>query len=689
MRKTITLLFFFLLSLTASVAQLNTERILAIGRNAMYFEDYVLSIQYFNQVIKIKPYLSDPYVFRAIAKTQLGDYVSAEQDCTKALEINPFLPGAYYTRGFIKRKLEKYEEAERDLSSALEFAPENTFYLMNRADVRERLERYDDALADIDFLLSKEPRSANFHFEKGRISMSKKDTLVALNCFSEVVKIEPYNPAGWSALSFVNMQMKDDKAALTNITRAIDEGSKWAGDYINRGILYYKKLNYRGALSDYDRAVELDAKNPQCYYNRALLRNELGDYNNALADFNRVIALDGGQPETYYQRGMVNLKLKNWHDATTDFEKVIEKYPYFLPAYYVSAQAQQAMGNTKSAFALRQKAYDLEQNKDAVQKEKTKINTDVQVAKSQSGTKSYKDEFSNRAAQNLAENSNTKYDSEMRGSVQNNYTKVINEPNFVLTYYAKTEQIRRTNLYYPQVEAYNNAKVLATSLKITNQEVPLTESLINLHFMELNRLSLTLQQEGENADLYFARAMEFAMVQDFNSAIEDLNMAISLRPNFMLAIFCRANVRYKLLEYIGNTQDVSMLQDNTTQTATLPRHKQLFADTKKPSISMEQRFKMEFELIMNDYNKVMHLAPDFSYAWYNKANILVAQKDFRTAIEHFRTAIEIDPEFAEAHYNCGLTMVYVDDVENGVAYLSKAGELGLYKAYNLITRFSE
>ena len=36
-------------------AQINTDRVLAIGRNALYFEDYVLSIQYFNNVISVKP----------------------------------------------------------------------------------------------------------------------------------------------------------------------------------------------------------------------------------------------------------------------------------------------------------------------------------------------------------------------------------------------------------------------------------------------------------------------------------------------------------------------------------------------------------------------------------------------------------------------------------------------------------
>ena len=54
--------------------QINTDHVLNIGRNALYFEDYILSIQYFNQVIKIKPYLAEPYLYRAIAKRSLDDY---------------------------------------------------------------------------------------------------------------------------------------------------------------------------------------------------------------------------------------------------------------------------------------------------------------------------------------------------------------------------------------------------------------------------------------------------------------------------------------------------------------------------------------------------------------------------------------------------------------------------------------
>ena len=105
-------------------AQFNTDRITAIGRNALYFEDYVLSIQYFNQVIHLKPYLSEPYFYRAIAKIQLEDYQGALRDCNAALERNPFSPGCYYARGYIYRQLNQLEQAEADYTEALRFSPE-------------------------------------------------------------------------------------------------------------------------------------------------------------------------------------------------------------------------------------------------------------------------------------------------------------------------------------------------------------------------------------------------------------------------------------------------------------------------------------------------------------------------------------------------------------------------------------
>ena len=95
----------------------------------------------------------------------------------------------------------------------------------------------------------------------------------------------------------------------------------------------------------------------------------------------------------------------------------------------------------------------------------------------------------------------------------------------------------------------------------------------------------------------------------------------------------------------------------------------------------------DFELMMRDYDYVIQHVPDFSFAYYNKANMLCIQQDFKAAIAYYTQAIAVDSDFAEAYFNRGLTYIYINETEKGLADLSKAGELGIYQAYNLISRF--
>ncbi len=650
-------------------AQLNTERITAIGRNALYFEDYVLSIQYFNQVIRLKPWLAEPYLYRAIAKIQLGDYKGAEDDCNKAIENNPFLPGAYYARGYVYGVTGEFRKAEADFSEALVYAPENKTYLLLRADARAKNKEYDAALSDIDYLLKRDLDSPSLLFEKGTICLEKNDTLGAMASFTDAIKGDSQNSANWSARGVVNMMMGNDEDALYDLSQAIGLGSRWSGDFVNRGILYYRQHNYRDALADYDKAIEYDPASVQCYYNRGVLRAELGDLNRALDDLNRALELDSSETEIYYQRGIVNLHLKQWESAIGDFERLLDRYPYFLPAYYLAAQAGNALGNTKMAYRYQKKAYDLEQQKDEIQRAQASPDMDVKQAENQP-QRNRKKEFSQIAAQNMSgeqEEERQPYQNESRGSVQKRYANAINEPNVVLGYYVRHNALRHTNFTHSAVEQYNKKHLLPASLTLGVQEIPLTAESVDTHFRMISSLSSELDLDPVNVDLLFARAVEFAVVQDYSSAIDDCNRVLQLRSDFALAYFCRANWRYNVLEYKRN---------NTPEMYVKEQQDEILASV-----------KLDYELIMRDLDQVILLLPNFSFAFYNKANLLCLQKDFRSAIEYYTAAIDIDTDFAEAYFNRGLTCIFINEVESGLADLSKAGELGIYQAYNLITRF--
>jgi len=660
-------------------AQWNTDRILTIGRNALYFEDYVLSIQYFNQVIKIKPYLADPYMYRAIAKIQLGDYQGALADADEAIERNPFVPQAFYVRGFALRKLGKFAEAAKDFSKALEFSPDNLNLLMNRMDALERLEDYKGALADLDKYMKMSPKVHILHYEKGRLQLAMKDTLAAEKSFNRFIELDSTNSVGWSARALLRMQKNDIEGAYADYSKAIKLNSTYSGDYINRGIINVQRNRFREALSDYDYAIKLDNTSSLAFYNRGLLRANLGDNNNALSDLTRVLELDSSNVEARFRRAILENTLGQYKYAINDFNIIIEKYPNFIPAFLGIAEAQDGLGNKKESFRYRQLAYEIEKNKDEIKKQKNDIQADNKIAanapKSNSGRRT---EFFNRFITQNIDDSQTesKYSDARRGAVQQRYADVVNERNFGITYYAKSDELRRTNLFHPLLENYNKTKKIVSALKITNHEIPLSSDQVDRHFETIDALSQKIQNDERNADLYFFRAMEFSLVQDFNSSLEDLNKALSLRSDFVLAYFCRANIRFKQVEYQKNTLTETLPKINSGK------------NEKIKTLSSEEQYKFDSELILRDYDKVIELQPDFAFAYFNKANVLSTQGDFKSAISQYSKAIEMDADFAEAYFNRGLTNLFIGEDAKGKADLSKAGELGIYQSYNLLHRLN-
>jgi tetratricopeptide (TPR) repeat protein len=675
-RKYSIVLFLWGVALLSVYPQLNTDRIMTIGRNALYFEDYVLSIQYFNQVIEIKPFLAEPYMFRSIAKIQLGDYEGAETDGTEAIQRNPFLPEAYYARGFTRMKLGNFEGATEDFSKAIEFSPTSNHLILSRMDANERMGKYDKALSDIEQLMNLNPRNAQLNYDKGRIQLALKDTTGAEVSFTKLIQADSSSFVGWSARALLHHQRNNLNAAYADYSKSIALKSPHFGDYMNRGIINVRERRFMEALRDYDQAIKLEPKSMLAYLNRGILRSDLGDDNNALNDFRQVLKMDSSLMEARYSKAILELKLRNFREAIRDYQIILQQHKYFLPAYWGIAQAYDGLNNVREAYRYRQKAYELDRDKEKIrEKQKANLEAKATLASDQPGERSTRKTaiFNRYATQNIDENSyESKYTDVRRGQIQRRFVDVINERNFVISYYSKEDQIRRTTLYHPLIAEYNRKRVLPATIKVTAQEVPLTNELIQQHFESINTITSHLREREPNADLYFYRALEYALVQDFTNAIEDLNKAILLRSDFSLAYFMRANIRYKYTDYRKNTA-----RENQNVT---------FGDIREAMVP-DSEYKLDVEMILRDLDKVNELNPDFSFAYYNKANILSAQKDFKTAIQLYTRAIEQDKNFAEAYFNRGLTYLYTGEDAKGLSDLSKAGELGIYEAYNLIQRF--
>ncbi len=651
-----------LMTTPAARAQINTERVMSIGRNALYFNDYVLAIQYFNQVIAVKPFLAEPYFFRAVAKLSLEDYQGADNDCSEALERNPFMVRAYYCRSYARLQLKNYAGAVADCDKGLEFDTENKTLMLNKAVAKVYDKKYEEARKDLDYLIGKFPNYLFGYMSRGQLSIEESDSLGAIDDFSRAISVDKYYAPAYAARAYVQLLREHYPDAIIDLNEAIRLEPDNEGYYVNRGLARYYNKDYRGVFTDFDRVLQLNPYSAMTYYNRGLIRAEVGDNNNAISDFDKVIELEPDNDLAFYNRALLRQTTGDLRGAEDDLNEIIRRYPQFIPAYYQRSEVRKARGDAKGADKDYFHAWDLENQLKADKEAGREFSARGDNGKTRSQEDKDLNHYNRVVVSKSDAEQTARYANPIRGNVQNLNVEVDIEPLFTLSFYEEERllETKKAMNYDSYLETLNKASVPMDKLRITHSDRALKQLEIDHHFQSIDRYSQRIEEQPNNAACYFARAIDFALVKDIDNAITDLNRAIYLQDDFVLAYFQRANLRF---------QQILFFQADGTLS--------------------DKHFGNEFMLVMQDLDKITEIAPSFIYAWYNRGNMRFMQKDYRSALEDYNRAIELNADFAEAWYNRGVTHIYLGERAEGLRDLSRAGELGIYKAYNLIKRFSE
>ena len=658
-------------------AQLNTDRVMNIGRNALYFEDYILAIQYFNQVIKVKPYMAEPYFLRGAAKLSLEDYKGAEDDCSICIEYNPFIIGAYHVRGIARQNLGNNQGAIEDYNKALEYMPEDKTFLLNKAIAQADEKQISEADSTYARLLELHPNYYNAYMSRSQYRIQKSDTLGALADVERALEIDKYTSYGYAQRAMITFMLGQDKAkSIADMDQAIKIDPKIMSYYINRAVMRYHMDDLRGSMADYNHVVEVEPNNTLALFNRALLRMYVGEYNDAIDDFTQLLKVRPNDIFAIYNRAILYDRLYMYRKAVKDYTRVIEEYSNHAALYYARSEALRKLGDLKGGKKDFDMAMQLEE-----EAKKNPVSSTDSIAMQNEKVRKESDKNINKFDRLLVSDDTTVktgYESAIRGRVQDNKYKLKIEPQFTLTYYEQPSQLNLPKKYYSDLEDLNRAKILPRSLKLTNKESSLDSIKISRHFASISDNTKLIDINPNNAIPYMSRAIDFMLIQDFNGAIEDLTRITSASNDFIFAYFLRAVVRYKRIEYMLSSSNATTLPNTH------------IGDNMLSSTKLNnQAISLEYEMVLRDYDKVISIDPTFPYSYYNRANIRCEQQDFNAALLDYTRAIELNADFAEAYFNRALVYTYIGNNEKAIADLSKAGELGMVSAYNVIKLISE
>lgn len=666
-------------SMLVAYGQVNTEQVLRIGQNALYFEDYMLSIQYFNQAISAKPYLAQPYLMRSIAKLNLDDFSGAEADATKAIELNPYLTDAYEVRGVARQNSGKSREAIADYDKALEFLPRNRQLLFNKALALTELHDYAEASQTFGTLLRHYPNFAAGYLGKARLELADADTVAAVADIDKALTIDRKDPNAYIMRADIAIHsQRDYETALADIDEAIKLQPRAAGLYINRAFLRYNLDNYTGAMADYDYALELEPLNPMALFNRALLLAEVSANDLALNDFNKVLELDPDDYRALFNRAQILKAKGDYSGAEADAQRVVERFEQLPEAYYLRGSIREARGHLDAAEADYRRARSIARSLQPNQPEEAA--SPGQAQQTASGRPQQDDDTQNesplsvsrRFATLLTVNDNAEIQQQfnnqaIRGRVQDRRMSIEPEGLMMLSFYNSPSELRPGGLYIREVDELNATRALRFILMVTNTVPSIDENTANRHFQSIDYYNSYLATHSARPVDYIGRALDLLTVRDYAGAERDARRALELAPDLTLGHLVMAQALYG--KYVLEKEN----------------HNAAAADDARMREAMARSMLDDVEA---EYRRALELSPHTAVAYYNLGHILYEKGDATGAIGAYDRAIAEKNDFGEAFFNRGFIKLSNGDRSGGIADLSKAGELGIIPAYNLIKRLS-
>lgn len=631
-------------------AQFNTDRLVMIGRSALYYEDYVLSIQYFNQAISQKPWLFEPWFFRGVAKFYLDDYRGAESDCSQAIERNPYVVSAYELRGLCRINQKKYAEAVEDYNRALRYDPENQGLWHNRILCLIQDKNYDMALAQIDTMTTRWSKYARAYSMQAEVYLLQKDTTKAVKSLDKSLELDPYDGSTWAERAIISLARQKWKEGEEYLSKSIHLLPKHPGNYINRAMARYNQNNLRGAMADYDTALDLDPNNFLGHYNRGLLRAQVGDDNRGIEDFDFVLKLEPDNLMALFNRALLLEQTGNLRGAVRDYSKVIEEYPNFWFGLQHRASCYRRLGNTKQAELDEFRILKAQMDK--------RYGKQPRLSKKQMRKRSDEDlEKYNQLVVADEQEVEHEYKSDYRGRVQNRKAELSFLPMFSLSFHRPVSDVKTEIPYEESVEVFNS-RSKSRIIYISNDQAKLSEDRMKQTFAFIDSLSTAIDASKSASSvkpLLFLRSIAYSSIQNFENAIDDLGIYLQIDSTSSLAYWQRAVCQAKVNEF---------------------------------NASQGTNIELQMANVLGDLSDAIKRAPKNAYLYYNRGTLYALRSDNMRAIDDYTEAIKLERNLAEAYYNRGLVYIRLKKTDEAISDLSKAGELGLYQAYSVIKKYT-
>jgi|GEM_PF-2920720 len=187
-------------------------------------QDYTRGLNYFKRVLELMPNVRNPMTLyvRASEAYHQGEYEKSIEFIEEVLKLKPDFPEAYNTRGAARMQMRDFEGALADYNKAIELDHKFVAAYNNRGTVRYRKGDYDGAMADWSKSIELNPKFAVAWNNRGAARAEKGDYEGAIADYKKAIEADNQFFFGYYNLACVYANLKDKEKALEALKKALE-----------------------------------------------------------------------------------------------------------------------------------------------------------------------------------------------------------------------------------------------------------------------------------------------------------------------------------------------------------------------------------------------------------------------------------------------------------------------------------
>jgi len=505
------------------------------------------------------------YLRRAQLSVKQGRLEDALDDYNAAIAIYDLDPQAYFLRGVAHSLRLDENSALADLEKAIELASDDVEANAWLAYIQARLGDLQAAQATLAEIEDLGQYNAVYLTFSGYLAYRQGDPQAARAAYDEALELDETFPYAYLLRAILAYEANEPDEAQADLEQALTLAPYLAEALNYRGLLAQAQGDYRSADADFEAALKLApnfsapinnlglnanyqgdyaeaidlysralalVESTIYYTNRGLAYYNLGQVEAAKSDFDRALALNDQNGDAYYYRGLIAYDQRDYDAALADFERAEALLDQALVSYRLA----------ETLRALQDYPRALEAYQSALQLAPQDSDTHLGLGRTYYSLQDYEQAIAS-------------------------YTQALSfNPNSQPAFYWRGLAFYDQGSYDPALADFQEATRLDPQDAFALYYLGLTHNKMGNYSAGIEALtqSIALCKSECHFD-YGQRANAYYQQGNYNAALNDLEQALSLQPNYAYALNLRGLIAFKREDYSSAAEDFSAAIDANPQ----------------------------------------------------------------------------------------------------------------------------